>query len=479
MYLLWLNRVTYPDASRSLWIPQLWLLIVASRMASLWLGGGNALSAQALEEGSPFDRALLTGLILAALLVVLQRRDRCATIIAQNPAITIFVVLSLASLAWSDYPAVGMKRWVKELGNVLMVLVVLSDREPVKAAQLILARTAYILIPLSVVVWKYFPELGRMYHRYSGELMITGVTTSKNNLGALCLIGFLFCFWRLQVRTVPVAGEAFARRRRADVAVALIAAWLLLMINSMTSSILACFGIVVLLAARLMNGARRRLFGRLAIVGVVALTAATPALLMTGVSEDEITKLEGKEATFWGRVSFWPQLVALTGQSALFGVGFDTFWLGSRLESLWSRYWWRPRSAHNGYVETYLDTGVLGTVVLVWFLLTAVSNARRGALQRDAEWAVLRIAFLLCGAAYNVTESAFKGLHPIWVVSLLVGLRVPLAKDNVTETATDSANLRESTPFRRLSLPAASAGIVGSSRRALAQHRPTALRRRY
>ena len=51
---------------------------------------------------------------------------------------------------------------------------------------------AYLLIPLSIVLTKYFPELGKQYDTWSGMGYYIGVATSKNMLGALCLVSAVF-----------------------------------------------------------------------------------------------------------------------------------------------------------------------------------------------------------------------------------------------------------------------------------------------
>jgi len=39
------------------------------------------------------------------------------------------------------------------------------------------------------------------------------------------------------------------------------------------------------------------------------------------------------------------------------GAGFESFWLGPRLNKLWAQYNFMPNQAHNGYIEIYLNLG--------------------------------------------------------------------------------------------------------------------------
>src|SRR5438477_584007 len=98
----------------------------------------------------------------------------------------------LALLLW----IVGLV-WLlrNDLGNYLIVLVVLSDPRPLEAIATVIRRVLYLLVPLSVVLIKYFREMAVSYDTWTGGADYSGVASSKNTLGALCLISLLFWFW--------------------------------------------------------------------------------------------------------------------------------------------------------------------------------------------------------------------------------------------------------------------------------------------
>jgi O-antigen ligase len=108
----------------------------------------------------------------------------------------------------------------------------------------------------------------------------------------------------------------------------------------------------------------------------------------------------------------------------LIGTGFESFWLGKRLEKMWSIYWWHPRESHNGYLEMYLSLGWLG---LLMFAIVVVTGYRTvtSALRRNAEEGTLRLAYVVVALAYNFAESAFGTLNVIWICFLLATISVP------------------------------------------------------
>src|SRR5208283_1428500 len=92
------------------------------------------------------------------------------------------------------------KRWFCYFGTYLVILVVLTDRSPLEAIRTVLRRLAYILVPLSIVLDKYFIQLSRQYNVWTGAFTYVGATTSKNMLGLLCLVSGLYFLWDIFAR---------------------------------------------------------------------------------------------------------------------------------------------------------------------------------------------------------------------------------------------------------------------------------------
>src|SRR6516164_561526 len=170
-----------PEASPALWVPLIWMFFVGSRSPVLWLGLYHASgAAQALEEGNPLDRMISSLLILLAIAILLSRSFQWHDFFAGNPALVAFLAFALLSVAWSDFPFVTFKKWFRDLGEYAVILVVLSDPRPLEAVRSVLRRVCYLLIPLSIVLIKYYPHLGRAYGFWSGAVEYRGAATSKN-----------------------------------------------------------------------------------------------------------------------------------------------------------------------------------------------------------------------------------------------------------------------------------------------------------
>ena len=412
-----LDRDRKARVSPALWIPVAWVLIAASRNVSQWLGLAPTMeSPDQYLEGSPLDRLILAGLMVAGLMV-LARRRRARTFLRANGPLLVFFFFACISVLWSDYPVVTFKRWIKALGNVVMVLVVLTELNPSAAVKRLLAWSGFLLIPLSVLFIKYYPELGRGFHPWTWEQLYVGVGVGKNGLGLICLIFGLGSLWRLLEGLR--GGNAKAGPLIAHSAVLAMALWLFWINDSVTA--LGCFliggGLIAVL--RLAALARKPMAVHL-LVGAIVVISLTVLFLDVGSG---VVEAMGRDTTLTGRTELWGDILRMN-VNPWFGVGFESFWLGERAAYFWENYWWHPNQAHNGYLEIFVNLGWIGVALYSFVMAWGYRNVV-GFLRQDPELGRLKLAYFVIAVLYNLTEAAFRVMHPVWIVFLLAIIVVP------------------------------------------------------
>jgi hypothetical protein len=177
--------------SRALWLPVLWLAIIGSRFVSQWINLGN----YGNDEGTLIDALYFLTLIIAGMCILIRRGVAVVELIRNNSWLAAFFFYSFLAIMWSDFPFISFKRWIKTLGHPIMALIILTDPHPVNAFQTVMKRCSYLMMPLSVLFIKYYPEYGRGFDFWSGMAYNNGITLQKNSLGNLCMIFFMFyCF---------------------------------------------------------------------------------------------------------------------------------------------------------------------------------------------------------------------------------------------------------------------------------------------
>jgi len=419
-----LDRDRQARTSKALWIPVVWLSICSSRMVSQWLTATGVTSptqtldrAAAYLDGSPLDRFLLTGLTFLALIVLVGRRQKVGAVVRANAPILLFLLYCGVSTLWSDYPGVSFKRWIKALADLAMVLIVLTEQDRYVAAKRLLARVGFCLIPISILVIKYYPVIGRGWSEW-GNTTLSGIATSKNELGGICLLFGVASVWRM---VQAIRGTAGLHRTRSLIAHGtLVAMALLLMLIASTMTALSCFLIAtaLIIATSLTTLQRKSWLMHFLVLAFVSISCL--ALFFDAGSG--LVESMGRDSTLTGRTDIWKLVTGMTG-SPLFGTGFESFWLGPRLNQIWSIYWWHPNEAHNGYIEVFLNLGWSGLALLAVVLVTGYRNVVR-ALRRDPGTGGLRLAYFVVALVYNFTESAFRIMHPVWILFLLASLEV-------------------------------------------------------
>jgi len=419
--------------SMALWVPLIWMFIVGSRLPSQWLGVDMDVSAsQAFEEGNALDRTILAFLILIAFGILVSRIFNWGGFFARNFALLIFLLFALMSFMWSDFPLVALKRWFRDLGGYLVILVVLTDPRPLEAIRTLLRRLCFLLIPLSILVIKYFPGTGRMYEFWSGTPMYVGATTSKNMLGVACLVSGIYFFWDTVTRWPDRKDLRTKRAIYVNVLLILMTFWLLSLANSATSKICLAMGCLVIAAAH--TKLFRRYPGFLKVMIPVTVCVYMVLEFGFGIS-GQMAEMVGRNATLTGRTDLWKLLLTMH-TNPIVGTGYESFWLGPRLEWIWRNFTY-VNEAHNGYLEIYLDLGFIGLFLLMIMLIAYYRGICRG-LSSRSPLATLSLALWTVLIFYNMTEAAFKGSQLIWLTFLLAAIVVP---ERALNQATDAVPL--------------------------------------
>jgi O-antigen ligase len=84
--------------------------------------------------------------------------------------------------------------------------------------------------------------------------------------------------------------------------------------------------------------------------------------------------------------------------------------------------------AHNGYIQVYLDLGLIGLVLFGAMMVAGFRNAVSQGLKPDMHG--LKLAFLFSIMLYNLTEAGFHALQPCGFIFLLMLLETRHAAED-------------------------------------------------
>lgn len=408
------DRKKHPYPLATLWLPTLWMMRCGSRSIDAWFGS---------SEFGRLDPVFVGVMIVAGFAVLARRPCRWQYVFAHNSALFLFCGYLILSVTWAtslEDPAIKIFR---PLGDLIMALVIVTEPNPRLAIVTMFRRTAILLIPLSIVLIRYFHELGTGRDKHWGTDAWIGVTTHKNPLGQLCLVSALAFLWSLA-----------ESRKKGERLMEHSVVWLYLAMtgylffgglsNSRSSTSIFCFGVAV--ALFIVIGRMRDRINtiiRSIVLGTVVLVAVALLLDMSGTSlQAVVAGLYGKDPTLTDRTYLWGDVVRLGMDHPILGSGYGGFWVPSIYGKLSPMVDNRPGEAHNGYLETFANLGLVGVALLAWMILQSLSSAAK-VIQTDFEYGRLRLVLIFSVLVMNYAEATFTvGTHLWWFGFLIVAI---------------------------------------------------------
>lgn len=416
-----------PVVFSALWVPLIWYMLVASRSIASWFDASIS-SQEGINylTGNPIDRIVYVILIVIGILILLRRKVDWLQIIRNNAVIFLLFFYMGVSILWSDFPFLSFKRWIRSVGAVVMVLVVLTDPNPLESISTLLRRFFFIHIPLSIILIKYFRSLGVTWGAWEGRAIWVGLARSKNVIGQVAMTCGIYSIWNI-MRTWR------SNKVLIDLIFLLMSIWLLKGsrdTTSMTSILVFLFSIILLSGLHTLRSNVKYVKQYMAIgIFLTAFSLLTFQLAAQAFEQKSLlaatVETSGRDMTFTGRTELWTDILEIASHRPIFGAGYGSFWVGDMAHNLWEKHIWKPGQGHNGYIDVYVELGWVGVFLLIGVIFSAYKNITR-TFAFNFEYARFRMTFLTMILLNNITESTFlRGTHNLWFLFLLAVVNIP------------------------------------------------------
>jgi O-antigen ligase len=172
-----------------------------------------------------------------------------------------------------------------------------------------------------------------------------------------------------------------------------------------------------------------------------------------------ISNALGRGDALSGRTEIWAASLAAAG-NPIVGTGFESFWnvnvekVARGLQGYWEIH--NLVSAHNGYIEVYLDRGWIGVILIALILISGYRRSIK-AFQRHPELASLMLAYVTTATFYSITEAGFRIMTPSWIFLLLAvvsaGGVTSGSFGEVPKTSSFAGTITDRTPANRKLIP--------------------------
>ena len=370
--------------------------------------GDAALELEQLSQSNTANQIIWVALFSAGVLFVARRamRGMMPIMTLSLTMISAYLLLALASSMWALAPDISLRRWLQQVLVVFIFTgVTLYVRDKVRVLNAVFAVFALAIV-LNAVLVPVIP---------AGSLGYAGIYAQKNALGAVAALTLIF-----SICYVMSNGSIY---KIFLVVIAILSAGLLVISQSKTSLGLALLCPILASAIVIIS----RLFGMSLLGALLAAFAAASILFFLVVdglqiSTEDLSMLLFNDTTFTGRKYIWDYVFSLHEQRPWLGWGYQSFWsIGPESPSLKaSSFVAGLNQSHNGYVDILLETGNIGLIVIVIFLIGLCHAIDRSWRER-ADISVLLLSLTLFCGAHNLLESSLtRGFAVPWVTLLIV-----------------------------------------------------------
>ncbi|WP_298820350.1 O-antigen ligase [uncultured Chloroflexus sp.] len=336
------------------WLEYIWHVVaftlLSGAFVSLWRGE---------RSSDPVQQAVL--LFSFAGLVLLLAQPRSASAIAlKGWLLWLIVGWAFTSLLWSQSPDLTFRRSVTLLLATCYGLL-LAVRYPLTTVLYLLGSAMAIIVIASAISIGVGAEWSVMGYPHPGAWR--GITLHKNHLGLTCVLALIVAGILTQVSAMPW--------RLFWVGIACGAVVLVIGSRSATAiavTILTVTTWFVLKTAIYFSGWDRL---RLSFLGASLILPGGSLLFL---NLPELLSLLGRDVSLTGRLPLWSALWSIGWQRPLLGYGFGAFWLdtGQEMEVdialMRLRFGWALQ-AHNGYLDIWLELGLVGLLLTLIVLL--------------------------------------------------------------------------------------------------------------
>jgi O-antigen ligase len=356
------------------------------------------------ESGNAFNRAVVLLAFAVALVIGCLCAGRVLLMALRSWLLLLILVWWTASFLWASHPDLVLRRSFAYVLMCLTLLVVAAAaRSPrdLMAPLIVLFGTVTVL---NVVAWQLIPAASW------SEIGETGIFDNKNSAGTVAMLAL-----------IVLGGGVFAVNGRATrillVLCVLLSAAFLVATRSKTSiglaGLIAVAGPVLYLLVPAAPVVRLTAW-LAAVVGGLALVVGLAA---ADVGESDVRMILFGDLTFTGRTEIWSHIVLEIARRPWLGYGFGSFWdtgaLVNPIRSAPPEAWFMEaqviNTAHNGYLDVWLQNGLVGLVMGVLAIvrcLWLLTVEAAGTPQREDRVAlIVALCIATCIALNNALES--------------------------------------------------------------------------
>jgi len=357
--------------------------------------------------GDSRSAMIMVSMLALALIPIIERRHLALALFIRTWPLALVLGWCLASMAWADFPVLTFKRTAfLIIGYLVSVGLAVGLSSPRQILRPMLLAFGVVLLADLVSVF-LIPALA------VEDIGAKGMHTSKNIAGCMAMLGL----WAM---TFVFLSETSQKWKTLTIVAALTAVTFLVLTRSKTSmGVLGVFFVFFLPLALVIP------LNRLTAALMILLAAffVTGFLFISGLMGwgwGEILTLVVGDPTFTSRTDLWAFIWDRIADMPILGSGYGSFWgVPAAYDPLRDAPNWlrdtalgQINEAHNGYLDLWVQSGIVGLALGAFALTRALALAATSTANAPpggGRWAPHAMIFtgLAMIALYNTMETAW------------------------------------------------------------------------
>lgn len=333
------------------------------------------------ETDNTLYKVLASLIYVLSFLLVLKKGSEIITILKNNPILVSILCLTVLSVFWSVQPAITFQRCIALIGTTLFGIF-LYFHFSLKDFVRILLLSLIIISVLSLLFIVFLPFLA-IHSDGPHEGLWRGVFAHKNILARTISFGVILSAIDLL--------ENFSKAKKwIKITVLILCSVLLINSGGKSGLLIAIFSIFILYPIlRLIASASRK--QKIALYTTIFFSFIAFGLLASWfiLNAEIVLGSVGGDLTLTGRTVLWGLVASEALNSPILGYGYGAFWESTIAEPIWLIMDWEAPHAHNGFLEIWLDIGLVGLILFFSLLYKYFRDGIKRLSDKDGKGVIL------------------------------------------------------------------------------------------
>ena len=359
----------------------------------------------------------VAGLYIVPLRFALNRPGHFAWVGSRDKLLLFLVFLVLVSVVWSTDPSSAAKAGLTLLGGAFFGIY-LAMRFSLREQMQVMAWTLGIIAILSLIVIVASPALGTQ--TAAGKTVWVGLYEHKNGLGRFMTINAVLTWIMMKD----------SRRKWLSWGIIILSVIMVLMTRSATSLVALIATLCLLPVYRVWRWRNAR-----ALPGYILLGLLTGSIAIVFLTNLQYAGLDwffdalGRNLsrnTLQIRLALWDVVLEKAQERPWLGFGYGNTSIYDSLDEIaLVGSAWSPEQAHNGFLEIFLQLGLIGLAGMVCHVILGFRRGITLARLTKTNESLWVLAYLTVLLLFNLTYSVYLGqLTMPWSIYVALSLSV-------------------------------------------------------